>query len=582
MIQELQNKLTGLFAAVSPEVLDQLMVVIAAALTAQSLLRRATRRAFAGTDPPHTTPPRAWLAVAALVATALAARLAVPPALLHSNFHAMTILESILSFPTHAVHRASYGQASFMALGAICKVLGRSVETVVHANVVFQTTALTLAATLAGRSGGPWAAIGALSVGALSPLMLRVAASEDAHNFATCVGMLALLWADTWRRRPGDTSDALGVVGACVLCAGARQSMVLWALLVIVLAAPPRPGVRERAKAIWPAVALGAALLVPVTLVRLRAEGDRSSYLGYAVGSIICQGPAFWMNHPLLGDPTSWPLLALATLGLYAAWRRRIYLFTAVGAVALVQAAMTFAVSCSPMPREAAYQRLALFTLLVPIAGYGVSVLASAPRLGRLARPLAVASMVAALAVAAPGFVRLRHTHEPFYAELVAVRSHLAGRGPVTVVVPSFQGTDLPSWISSTVLQNPAVRIVSADSLAARLPGALRLEGISCYAFILSTCYETVGSDNLSSLSSLGRFREAVIAGLSDPLDFMRAMRCPIRQGPRRECGDQFRRGRFEPWATIDVPQDQVPVVYFSERRITIGVWTGDAAGAAP
>ncbi len=310
----------------------------------------------------------------------------------------------MLSFPTASTRRATYGQGSFVVLGAIAAAVGRSVENVFRANAVIQTGALGFAAGLAARAGGPWAALGTLAAGALSPLMLRVAASEDAHNVAVCAGLLGMLWADAWRRRPGGLSDALGILGAAVLCADSRQGMVLWSVAVVLLTGEVRAARR--------AIALGALMLAPTVVMRVSDAGDQNSYAIYALGPLMCQGPAFWANHPLLSEPAAWPLAALAVVGAVSAWRRRERQVIILAGTALAHLAMSWAVVCVHMPREAAYQRLGPFALLALLAGYGVSVLAGLPRRG--GGGLAAVAMAALLLAAAPAFVRLRRSVEPF------------------------------------------------------------------------------------------------------------------------------------------------------------------------
>ncbi len=57
-------------------------------------------------------------------------------------------------------------------------------------------------------------------------------------------------------------------------------------------------------------------------------------------------------------------------------------------------------------------------------------------------------------------------------------------------------------------------------------------------------------------------------------------MGCALPRGPRAECLGDFARGRFEPWVTLDLPQDQMPAFYFSEARVTVGVWRDDPPAA--
>src|SRR5438132_7281928 len=85
----------------------------------------------------------------ALVALAAAVRLATAPSFVHSDLQGYALIESILDFPAPSTFRADYGQATFLVLGALARLLHAGWRGIAAINCVANVGILIAAAWLA-------------------------------------------------------------------------------------------------------------------------------------------------------------------------------------------------------------------------------------------------------------------------------------------------------------------------------------------------------------------------------------------------------------------------------------------------
>jgi hypothetical protein len=181
--------------------------------------------------PRSPSPLWLWRWLAAWLLVGLLRHVLAAPSFVHANLHGSQLVGAIFEFPTPAAHRASYGQFSFLALGALCRVLGQRIEVLFACQQVISWLTLAglgwLSVRWTGRSRTAWLV---LALGALHPGLLRLAASEDAHVLATALGVAALVALDRWaqERRP---ADWLAGTGCLILAVHTRQTLYLWPLL---------------------------------------------------------------------------------------------------------------------------------------------------------------------------------------------------------------------------------------------------------------------------------------------------------------------------------------------------------------
>src|SRR5579859_3636394 len=144
-------------------------------------------------------PPRAIdRGVLAAALAALVVRLLVAPAFVHDGFHGPLIVNGVLAFPSppgRGSYGTAYGPGSFVVLGLLSFLTGRSAEGVMLANVLVSSLAtLPLAAAASRLSGRPRAGLYAAILWAGSPLVARLARSEDAHLVGLVFAMAGLAW----------------------------------------------------------------------------------------------------------------------------------------------------------------------------------------------------------------------------------------------------------------------------------------------------------------------------------------------------------------------------------------------------
>ena len=267
----------------------------------------------------------AWV-VAGLALVVLAVRWTVArPSFIHANLHGTGLTEAILDFPRLSSTRATYGQFSFLTLGAIAAALGRRFEVIAAANQLFSVATLGLMAWLAARlARSSTAALWVLAVGGLHVAVVRVGASEDAHNLAMLLAAVALLSADLYAERPRRATLVV-VTLAVVLMIHTRQTLYVLVPFVYLLLA---------ARASWRALLTPGPLVSMVVVAAaliwriagtMSEESERTSFI---VMAIIARTPgalgALLRHHPLFDVVRFGPAVPLLLLaGLAVAFSRR-------------------------------------------------------------------------------------------------------------------------------------------------------------------------------------------------------------------------------------------------------------------
>ncbi len=297
---------------------------------------------------------RVVYATLALALTALALRLALfPPSFVHANFHGPTILDDILGEPAVAAGRgSSFGQATFLVLGLVARVGGRTFETVARTNAVCGIGSLVLAGLLAARWSGRVVCLPlAVAVGALQPALARISCSEDAHGLAGFFGLLAFVAADRYGERRDRAALVVAVAATCLML-DSRQTFYPWAFFVpaVILARGGRAVVKQPE-------ALAAVVVIAVAMAMRLLETGASEpaqvlILPAALGSVRSLG-ALLFHHPLL-DVRRYALgsLPLEALGIVTArrapgWRVYVALLAATFLVTLPFGFPAVGVECS-------------------------------------------------------------------------------------------------------------------------------------------------------------------------------------------------------------------------------------------
>lgn len=547
-----------------------LLVIVSAGVRAARLRRTGTLRL-------RGQPLVFW----GLLALGLAARLAVEPALLHTNFHGYGVLENALAFPRAGTFRASYGQTSFFIQGLVSAVTGGSVEALIAIDALANVFIVAVGASLAGRIAGPTARDVTAAAGVLLPLLVRVGASEDAHNLAVAFGMTAFLWADTYRRAGGSTwADGAGIVAAAVLAALGRQSLFLWAPLVLAGAFAGRWRALYRRPGVLVAVAAFLGLVAPHLVVMSYEEGDSVSYLAYLIGPLFLLEWTVLLNHPLFWIEGTWVLLLFLAAYVVMFRLRGDAAEVLLAAWAAVMFLATFAVSAAPLWNDGLYQRLSLFALLLPLAGVGAA--RAAARLGARFRP-AVGNVAVLLALVGPvaGYAALYDEPDPVYAEYRLLRARAPELAPGVVRFPSYRGREPSYRIPPGLFEHGPVRAAVAGRPAPALGREYFLEGLACYAWAPEELCHLPASDDWDELrkrvglEGLSQLPALAAELVRDPIGWMARQGCELPRGPRPECVE-WMTGRSVRWGEVRVVRQQIPVVYYSAEVVPIRVWMVD------
>jgi len=525
---------------------------------------------------------RAGAPLAALAVVALAVRALAPPAFIHSGFHGYALLDSILAWPRIAIYKPEYGHASFITLGLCCRLLrgvGDGLREVALANAVFGTGLLVACALLALRAGGRVAAWATIAAGALMPLFVRTAASEDAHVVACFYGMVALVAADAARRDGFTLARVVVMVTAGLLAFYGRQSLFFWPVLLVLVACAGRFGALARRPATWAVAGIVALAMVPKAMVLL--QGPDETYALLARLTLRLAPPSLAL-HPLFQPSESGALLLMLAGACAALARRRDVTLVVMSGAAIVAFVSSLGMSAQPSYGLEYGFRLPLFCLLLPIAGVGASWWVDRVRalgLGPPARASAAAPatvVVAAALFPVPALARVLRAPRPLAREYALIEKGAAAlpREPaasVTLLVGPTSELKVPHSAF------PAdVRLV--DSARPTTIGTRYVyQGLGCFCYPMKELVDRPGTSFSAAVSGLSGpdIRAFIRAVWDDPLGAIRRVGgAPPAHELRPECRAAFRDAvRFIPWGEIDTGREQPLDRYLTRPRITVGVW---------
>ena len=518
---------------------------------------------------------------AACVAAILALRLAlVSPSFVHANFHAVALLDAVFAFPNEAAHRSEYGQFGFLVLGAIAAAFGRTFETVCVANQVFAVLALGALAALAARlTARPAAGAAALALGALHPALLRVAASEDAHNLAVLLGAAALLAVDVYVERQ---SCASLVAAACALALmiNTRQTFYLFVpcALALALTRGSREILRRRSF-------IAAALLVTAALaIRLAATlGSRSDMVTLRTVPVLLVSPAVigWILrfNPLLDVVRFGPVgTILLLVGLVRCASRAGDLRGLAGAFLFVF--VTTLPFGFPTPGVEFGFRMPALALGLVVEAVGAAWLLEHARrwpvrrwTGRAARtaPFALLAAAPIVSLLTPGWASAR-TLSADFEEYRFVRS-VAPALPQDIVLVRIPAQEpAPAYaLPKSAFDAISFRVVESGSLGRSdfSRPVLFLAGVQCFAYSLG---ELAGIDANSARAAA----PDVIRRLA-PVTFGRELGSPLLLPPpgmRAECESLLTGATpIGPSGAIVHPTQDVPFALFREDPVPLQLY---------
>jgi hypothetical protein len=500
----------------------------------------------------------------------------VRPTFIHANFHAGALLDSVLRFPREASHRSQYGQFGFLTLGALAALFGRSFETVCAANQVFGALTLVALGALARRCvdvRGWMAAATTAAVALLHPGLLRVAASEDAHNLALLLGVVALLAMDVHlvtRQRWA----LVAATCALVLMVNTRQTLYLFVPLIYLLAL-----CRRRARELLQPTFLASTLVVvAASAYRVGATvGDSGDRVTLEALPVVLSTPSLvgmmLRFHPLLDVGRFGPAgTALVAVGL---WRclRRAGVTRALGLWFLVIFVTTLPFGL-PTPGVEFGFRMPAFGLAAVVAGVGGAWIFDAV-LRRTTKVSAVWTAaagalggIALLPVVTPSWSSVRTVAADFeeyqFIRDVAPslpRDVVIARLPAQEPMPSYSMTE--SAVAGAGLH---YRIVDVQRLTLADFGrpVLFLAGVQCWGYSLA---ERAGVDVHSPgavAELLRRFgplllgREPWTSGPIPP------------PGPRPECAALMERASPVGPRALKHPTQDVPFVIYREDPLPL------------
>jgi hypothetical protein len=517
--------------------------------------------------------PRKLWALAGLAALAMAARIiAARPTFLHANLHGTALLDEIFAFPRPATFRAMYGQYSFFVLGAAARLFGRSFEVIVAVNQVVAALSLGLSALLARRLAGAWiAAWTTLACGALLVPVVRVAASEDAHNLAVLLGLTGVLCLDAYavgRRR------ALLVAGtaALLLMINTRQTLYVMAPCAFLMAwaRGGRALIRDPALLAAGAVVLAGLVLRTRVTVNDGAESISLVMIGIVLTTRSAILPLF-AHHPLLDVARFGPAVpALLAAGLWACARRR----GALGGLGLAFVAV-FVVTLPfgfPTPGVEYSFRSPVLALGLVVAGVGGAVVADAlrARFGARSEALALgaAGGLAGLGFALPGRSDLSRV-SPEYAEYRFVQAAALELPRALTWLELPHDAAQPGYRApSGALARAGYRISEASSLAAAKasPGPVYfLAGVQCRAWSVV--------ELLGGLDPHRRDAQRSFVTRLAPVLFDRAPIASVAsaRGVRPECLEITARGvPVGPRGVVPAPVSDIPFVVYTPEDLPL------------
>jgi hypothetical protein len=509
---------------------------------------------------------------AALALGALCLRLWLfPPAFVHANFRGPRLVDDILAMPRPAMNLGSYGQVTFLVLGALARVFGHRFESVAVTNACFGVATLVVLGALAARwTGRAVCAPFAVAVGVLQPALARTACSEDAHVLGGLLGLIALLAIDVYVDRD-DGMALLLAVAAAALMVGSRQTYYPWAPAVVLMGvARGGWGIFRRGE-MWVAA---VAILLALALRLLSTLVNEPAQLGI-LPAALANPRLVWtllLRHPLLDIGRfalgSLPLGVLGIVAMRGAPMLRGYLLL-LAATFVVTLPMGF-----PLPGvECSFRTPVLLLGLVAVAS-------GAERLWRV-RPRGLGLAPLGLAIAAPVVLptwALYREVTPATREYLFVRDVAGAALPASFVLAEIRAVDpMPSYRLAGAALPRAVPLRRADARTLspedRASGRVYfLGGLQCRARSLlelagyTQKVETLPMKDLAAIALMG-FQGRVPGGVAPSTT-------------REECARLLRDAEpVGPLLVIDHVPPEDPFVLYGDAPVPIQLWRLGSSG---
>jgi len=486
----------------------------------------------------------------------------VRPTLIHADVVAPELVDCVLQFPAACTTRgASYGQYGFLVLGALTRPFGNDLHALFRAMAIVGALDVALLAVLAARlSGSPYGALVAVAAAGTNPVLMRVAGSEDMHDVALLVGLVALVAMDVFAVTRRSAPLVAAALALCLLV-HTRQTFLAFLPCAFLLAVARGGRNVPTCRRFWAA----ALVVVAVLLTRIAATAASGGLAGQMT-AILGQPvllPSILRHHALL-DVARFGLLPAATVAavIWACFAGRVARATALAF------ALNFVVTypCGmPSPGVELAQRLpvvAFGTLLVAMAGAALVT----SRTSAAARGAAAAGVAIALTVAPPFFPgwRMLAVQTPIHQEYLAVEAAAAALPPAfaLVDVPTTETTmhASPRYAGLLARLGKQVRVVPVDEIAAAPVPRLFLEDIDCWAY---SFHELTGVWNDAPEAGMRQLRWDRVLFDRQP--------SPLRPpaGLRPECRP-FVGTPIGPGRVITDPPDDPPFLFYAARAVLI------------
>ncbi len=515
----------------------------------------------------------------------LAIRLYAPPAFIHANLHGYDLLDNIYSFPQPADYRSAYGQGSFLLMGVWESLFGLQWQGLILLNSLANVGILLLAAALAYRVSGSFAAAAAIAIGALHPLFVRVAASEDAHNIGVFFGMLALYALVEFVA--GNRKHIICLVLLCcttILTLLSRQSLLFWPIMIaLYLVLTNRKAVSpwRLQKKHWVLIASLVAVMGIVLLIMLNQKSERLSVVAmFSIPFSSLKLVTFiFKNHPLFRLDESLPLLLLSISGAIVALKSRQPLLLTLLAGAAISFVMTLGMSVHPGYGVEYGFRLPLFALLLPLAGAGAAFQLEALKKTSLGRIAGFVALALVLLWPLPALMQTLVESEPLQQQYEIVeRARMNYSNASRALVVKNKAKESPNFDWPTSFRNPpGMSFVHERDAKESDNICYVLQDLRCFAY--SLVEQTPSGEALEMFEMVMNLspdeQARFLDGLwNDANESFSVLNQVPPSGMRRECRQAFAKAvRFDTWGVVKIPHQELPHVYYTSDEIPVGVW---------
>lgn len=546
---------------------DALLVFVEAVVALAIAIALIARR-----PAPATLRTPTFAAILALLGIGTAIRIAfVRPSLIHADMLGPGFVDAYLAFPELVDFRATYGKFGFFAVGALTSLFGRDTAAVFDAMQLVGVADVLLLAGLAYRLAGTMrAALFVVAMAMTSPVLMRVAASEDMHNFALLPALLGLILIDHYATSR-KLASLFGATVALSLLAHSRQTFYLIPPCAFLLLLA-RSGTRELKN---PWFWLSGLTVLAVLIDRVMETAGRESGALPKILEVIVNpallAPVF-ANHPVFDVVRfgALPVLTLASL-FWASRAGRVPQALLVAFVINFVATYTCGFSSPGVEFAQRMPVVALASLLAAMfAAHLVETRVDPAKQTRVT--LLSAAFLFALPVALPGWQSVRSITTDY-------REYLEVESMIHDLPPSFTLVNLPSpdilqgysrYAALLRRSGKRVRVVAPSALTSAQEPLIFLEGVECWTY---TFRELIGVRDGVSGREVDERTLLRRRGLHFERSLFGREPAPIRPVPRmrEECA------RLLPGATpigrgrvIVNPDDDPPFLYYASPRVPV------------